>query len=64
MNEYDICYNDTIILYDDFSVIGSSRVYWMMKCYNKECYILNENMLNLEKRNIKLETGNITYKKR
>ena len=50
MKEYDISFDDKIVLYDDFSVIGSSRVYWMMKCYNKNCFILNENVFSLERK--------------
>lgn len=41
MEILDIQFGDDLFFYDDFTVIGASRAYWMFKAYGKLGWIMN-----------------------
>jgi 3-mercaptopyruvate sulfurtransferase SseA len=41
MKDLDIRSSDELFFYDDFTVVGASRAYWMFKTYGKLGWILS-----------------------
>ena len=52
MGIYDISSSDDILLYDDFSIVGAARTWWLFQLMGKNTVILNDSLdewENLEK---------------
>ncbi len=58
MKKFDIGVNDTVICYDDYSVIGASRAWWTLKTFGvKNCWILNSNLAKWKDAGLPTEQG-------
>lgn len=41
MKDLDIRSEDELFFYDDFTVVGACRAYWMFKSFGKQGWIMN-----------------------
>ncbi len=57
MEELNISVYDDIVLYDDFSILGSARVWWTFKVFGKNTVILNANSNQWKDHGYELEEG-------
>jgi len=58
MKKFNIGVNDTVICYDDYSILGSSRAWWTMKVFGiKNCWILNANFAKWKNEGLQTEKG-------
>ena len=64
MEKFDIKVTDDILVYDDFSVIGSSRLYWMFKNYSKNIVVMNGTIRDWSAEGFETEKNEVTYKPR
>ena len=64
MKELDIRSEDELFFYDDFTVVGACRAYWMFKAYGKLGWIMNGTHSDLVGSGLELESGEMTYEKR
>ena len=61
MAKLDVTPNDDILLYDDFSICGSSRVWWTFKVFGKNVVLMNGNLKDWENEGYEIEKGNPNY---
>jgi 3-mercaptopyruvate sulfurtransferase SseA len=64
MKELDIRSEDELFLYDDFTVVGACRGYWMFKTYGKLGWIMNGTHADLAGSGLELESGEMNYLRR
>lgn len=64
MEKLNIGIDDDIVLYDDFSVLGSARVWWTFQNFGKNTVIYNGKTSDWEKAGYELERGEIVGFKR
>lgn len=55
MKTLDISSNDDIVLYDDFSLLGSGRQFWNFRYFNKNVVVMNGNTIHWKKEGLEIE---------
>lgn len=61
MKDMDIRSSDDLFFYDDFTVVGACRAYWMFKTYGKLGFIMNGTHKDLLENGVNLEEGELSY---
>lgn len=64
MKKMDIWSEDELFFYDDFTVVGACRAYWMFKTYGKLGWVMNGTHKDLIENGVDLEKGEMMYELR
>lgn len=64
MKKLDIRKDDTLVLYDDYTLAGPSKFWWSFKQFGKDVYVLEGCFDAWKKEGGKVEVGEVSYKNR